>query len=114
MHHLFWNKYLPVIRILLKKAVNEEQNLQLNVVDFEKAGLGRKAGYKFALKIKQGRVDNVVVNSPLASALASLLLHDESTRPLFDDREYHLSLNTKSVLSIRNVPLMEDAHHEQD
>lgn len=114
MHHLFWNKYLPVIRILLKKAIQEEQVLQLNVTDFEKAGLARKAGYKFSLKLKHGRVDNVVVNSPLAQALASMLQQEESTREIIADREYHLSLNTKSQLSIKHVPLHETVQHHQD
>lgn len=109
MHEIFWNKYLPVIRILLKKALSEEQMLQLDVTDFERAGLSRKAGYKFQLKIRQARIENIVVDSPLASALASLLLREPATRELLADREYHIVLNTKSQLFIRYVPLLQDA-----
>ena len=38
MYNHIWKKYLPIIKILLKKSVAEEQVLALNRVDFERAG----------------------------------------------------------------------------
>ncbi len=65
------SKYLPVIRIVLKKSLTADQTLALNAQDFMRAGLQRKSGYKFLLKFKNGRLDNVIIDLPLASNLAS-------------------------------------------
>ena len=109
MHQLFWNKYLPVIRILLKKARQEEQVLQLDATDFEKAGLSRKAGYKFEIIFKQGRIDNVISSSPLAAALAAQLQQEPAIRDILAEDEHHFVLNTKSQLSIKHLPQLQDA-----
>jgi hypothetical protein len=98
-----WNKYLPVIRILFKKTSSGEQNLNLNVSDFEKAGMGRKTGYKFFVKLKSGRVDNPVMNSPLASSLTALLLQDPVIRQLCNENEFDIAMNAKFQLSIKRI-----------
>jgi hypothetical protein len=112
MYSSIWSKYLPVIRILLKKALAGDQQLNLDVTDFERAGMGRKAGYKFLLKLKHGKIENIVVNSPLAAGLAQLMFEDEGIRELVKDREYHLTLNPKFQLSIKYVPELETVEHE--
>lgn len=98
-----WLKYVPIIRILLKKAKSTDQTLDLNVSDFERAGIARKSGYKFLIKFANGRVDNVIIDSPLASTLASSLLAEPSVKELLQ-QEYHISLNTKFQLTIKYVP----------
>jgi len=35
-----WNKYLPIIKILLKRSVNAEQTLDMNSTDFQRAAGG--------------------------------------------------------------------------
>ncbi len=109
-----WSKYLPVIRILLKKALTAEQTLNLNVSDFERAGMARKTGYKFFIKLVNCKVDNVIVDSPLASNLASMLLENEAIRELCSNREFHISMNAKFQLSIKHVPQPELVSHEND
>jgi hypothetical protein len=37
-----WIKYLPVIKILLKRSVNGDQTLAMNASDFQRAAGGRK------------------------------------------------------------------------
>ena len=44
MYTQIWSKYLPIIKILLKRSANGNQTLELNRIDFERAGTGRKAG----------------------------------------------------------------------
>ena len=100
MHSNIWVKYLPVIKILLKRSKAGEQFLAINQSDFERAGLARKTGNKFSLFFKNGRVDNVVIASPVAAELASGLLHDESVKALFAENDYRISMNTKYQLSI--------------
>jgi hypothetical protein len=101
MHTQIWDKYLPVIKILLKKSASEAQTLNLNVQDFERAGLARKSGNKFNLHFQNGRADNAINASPLAKDFASTLLGDDAVKNLFKDGEYELSLNNKYQLGIK-------------
>jgi hypothetical protein len=97
-----WNKYLPIIKILMKKSSAGNQTLDLNRIDFERAGSGRKAGYKFTIELVQGRVANVISGSPLASDLAMVLLQDSASRTILANNDLNISLNTKFQLSIVN------------
>lgn len=98
-----WNKYLPVIKILLKRSKNGDQQLTINQSDFEKAGLARKTGNKFSLLFKNGKVDEIVITSPVAAALASDLLHDEGVIALFAENDFYIAMNTKYQLTITQV-----------
>ena len=77
--------------------------MTLNRVDFERAGTGRKAGYKFTIELTNGRVSNVISGSPLAMNLAAVLLEDENTRKIIKDKVYEISLNTKFQLTTKNI-----------
>lgn len=103
MYNHIWKKYLPIIRILMKKSATEDQVLDLNRVDFERAGTGRKAGYKFTIEFTDGKVGNVISGSTLAMHLASVILEDDSARQILNENNYEISLNTKFQLSIKNV-----------
>ena len=103
MYTKVWAKYLPVIRIVLKRSLTAEQILSLNAPDFERAGLGRKSGYKFLLKFKEGRIDNVIIDLPIASSLATELLHDPVIKDIFAHNEFHISLNPKFELTIKHI-----------
>ena len=104
MYTNVWNKYLPIIRILLKKTATADQALDLNLSDFERAGIARKSGYKFNIVFSKGRVDNVIISLPLASNLASVLLGDPVIKELFMQNDYHVSMNTKFQLSMKRIP----------
>ena len=88
----------------MKKSIAEDQVLDLNRIDFERAGTGRKAGYKFKIELTDGRVGNVISGSPLAMHLAQVILEDEATREIINEHNFELSLNTKFQLSVKNVP----------
>ncbi len=97
-----WNKYLPIIKILMKRSLTGDQTLDLNRIDFEKAGSGRKAGYKFTIEFVQGRVSNIISGSPLASDLAAALLNDPAARQILGANDIDISLSTRFQLSIVN------------
>src|SRR5690348_11578698 len=99
-----WIKYLPVLRIVLKRSLTAEQQFLLNAPDFGRAGFTRKSGYKFLLKIKDGRLSNVIVDMPIASMLATTLMDDAAIRELLSAHEFHISLNTKYELTIKHIP----------
>ena len=103
MYTKVWAKYLPVIRIVLKRSLTSEQILSLNAPDFERAGMTRKSGYKFLIKFKEGKMGNVIIDLPLASSLASALLHDEAIKDLLKQNEFHISLNPKFELTIKHI-----------
>ena len=107
MYNHIWKKYLPIIKILMKKSASGEQVLDLNRVDFERAGTGRKAGYKFTIEFNDGKVGNVISGSELALHLAAVILEDDAAKQIINENNYEVSLNTKFQLSIKNVSTAE-------
>ena len=103
MYNHIWRKYLPIIKILLKKSRTEDQVLMLNRVDFEKAGTGRKAGYKFTIEFTDGKVGNVISGSPLAMNLAEVILEDQAAKDILIENNFEVSLSTKFQLTIKCV-----------
>ena len=104
MYTHIWKKYLPIIRILMKKSITEEQVLHLNRIDFERAGTGRKAGYKFKIEFADGRIANVISGSTLAMHLGQVILEDEAAQEIINHHNFEISLNTKFQLTIKNKP----------
>jgi Leu/Phe-tRNA-protein transferase len=103
MYNHIWKKYLPFINIQLKRSANGDQVMNLNRVDFERAGTGRKAGYKFMIQFTEGRVSNVISGSALAMNLASVMLEDDNTKKILKQSQYEISLNTKFQLLTKNT-----------
>jgi hypothetical protein len=100
MYTHVWNKYLSIIRILLKRAAKETQSLQLNFSDFEKIGPQKKTGFNFTLEFRQGRVDNLAGLSNPAKELAAVLVQDAQIAQLLQMGEYSFNMNSKFVLVI--------------
>lgn len=95
---------MPIIKILMKKSVlGEDQVLALNRIDFERAGTGRKAGYKFKIEFTDGKVGNVISGSTLAMHLAQVILEDDAAKQILIEHNFEVSLNTKFQLLIKNV-----------
>lgn len=114
MYTQVWTKYLPIIKILMKRSVTGDQVLDMNRIDFERAGSGRKAGYKFTIEFRKGRVGNLISSSPLASNLATVLLQDNVLKDLFLKNDYDISLNTKFQLHIKNLSAEQGALQEAE
>ena len=104
MYANIWSKYLPIIRIVMKRSLAAEQILALNAPDFERAGMKRKSGYKFSFGLKDGKLKNVIIDLSLASSLAAVLLEDKVVRDLIETNEFYISLSAKYELTIRHVP----------
>jgi len=109
MYTNVWSKYLPIIRIVMKRSLTAEQILALNASDFERAGMKRKSGYKFSFGLKNGKLKNVIIDLPLASSLASVLLEDKAINELVQTNEFNIALSPKYELTIRHVPQTEAA-----
>lgn len=113
MYTTLWLKYLPVIRILLKKSLKENQVFLMNIPDFERAGLKRKTGLKFLLKMHNGKPENTVVDVPLAASLATVLQQDDALSELLASNGFHFGLNSKYELAITHVSSTEPAAEEE-
>lgn len=100
-----WNRYLPVIRILLKKSLQLNQVLALNKGDFEKAGV-KKSGYSFKIEFTKGRVTNRISESQMATELATVMQENEAVRTVLESDDFNIEMNTRYQLKItcRNAP----------
>ncbi len=94
-----WTRYLNVIRILLKKSLQGEQTLNLDKGDFEKVGT-RKSGYKFRIEFVNGRVNNRISDSEMASELSVVMQENEGVRNILLGNEFVLELNSRYQLKI--------------
>ena len=101
MYTQIWNKYLPVIRILLKKSATAEQRLGLNRIDFERGGRSRKPTCSFNIDLIKGHFGAVSQSVP-ARELVATLLDDDVTKSLLRKNHYHISLNADFQLKIIN------------
>lgn len=96
-----WKKYLPVIRLFLKKAITGEQKVQLNQTDFERALGGRKLKLSFSrMEINKGRMNNILPNTGLAKELADVLLDDVVAAGLLRNRNVVFSFTQDTQLII--------------
>jgi len=108
MYTNVWSKYLPIIRIVMKRSLVAEQVLALNAPDFERAGMKRKSGYKFSFGLKNGKLKNVIIDLPLASSLAAVLLEDRAVNELVQTNEFYIALSPKYELTVRHIPHPEE------
>ena len=96
-----WKKYLPVIRLHIKKSLNEDQNFKLNITDFESAGDRGKSGYTFTVTIENGKVMNNISGSAVARDLYEALKSDEAIKAMLQDKSIKISVGKSFILSIK-------------
>jgi hypothetical protein len=109
-----WNKYLPVIRILLKRSVNEVQTLDMNQIDFLKAAGGKKAKFTFSMLLINGRFSGIKNPSPLAQDLITVLQQDDAINKFLKANKLELTMNTSSQLIIKNITPAEESSQSTD
>lgn len=105
MYTQTWDKYLPVIRILLKRAITKDQTLQLNTSDFQKAATVRKTGHKFTIGFSNGKSDNTIGLPDIAKNLSSVLLYDSLAKELLRQNAYTISFDAKCQLTLKKVAI---------
>jgi hypothetical protein len=98
-----WRKYIPVIRLHLKKSLTEDQSFKLNITDFESAGDRGKSGYTFSLTMDNGKVTNNISGSAVARDLYEALKTDETIKAMLQDKSVKISVGKSFVLSIKTT-----------
>jgi hypothetical protein len=98
-----WSKYLPVIRILLKRSAAEPQKMDLSRMDFETGGSRtRKLACSFNIQLERGRLVTLT-QSGTAKNLLEVLQQDDVVKSLMKENMYEISLNSSFQLSITNI-----------
>jgi hypothetical protein len=88
-----WKKYLPVIRLLLKKTdKGGEQKLQLYKHEFEKTGAKNKLGYIFSMELVNGKPATKIDQKAVAFDLLTVMNENEEIVQWL--KEKHVSINT--------------------
>ena len=100
-----WNKYLSIIRILLKRSATEEQVLAINRIDVERAGGTRKSGYRFMVNYVNGRPDALYSGNDLVQTFISALQNDEVINNHLSKNDYTFTFTSKFQLQIKNNSL---------
>jgi len=98
-----WKKYLPVIRLHIKRSLVEDQNFKLNITDFESAGDRGKSGYTFNITMENGKVTNNISGSAVARDLYEALKNDEAIKAMIADKNVKISVGKSFVLSIKTT-----------
>src|ERR1700743_2330612 len=102
-----WKKYLPVIRLHLKRSLVEKQSFKLNITDFESAGDRGKSGYTFNLTMENGKVTNNISGSAVARDLYEALKADETIKAMLQDKNIKISVGKSFILSIKTSHISE-------
>ena len=100
-----WNKYLPAIRILIKKAITKEQIIGINQSDIEKAVGIKKSGYRFSINFIKGRPELLYSNNDIARGLINVLSGDEVIKECLTNSSCTFLFTSKYQLQIKNTPL---------
>ena len=88
-----WKKYVPVVRLKLKRALVAEQQLLLDELDFKAPGKRVVSGYAFNLEIDKGSVTNNISGSVVARTLVEMLKEDNVCRELLNTRQIKIRLD---------------------
>jgi hypothetical protein len=96
-----WKKYIPVIRLYLKKSLTEDQQFKLNITDFESAGDRGKSGYTFNLQMENGKVTNNISGSAVARDLFELLKADDIIKAFLQEKSVKISVGKSFMLTIK-------------
>lgn len=103
-----WKKYIPVIRLLLKKTGKEDQTFQLYKHEFENTGVSAKAVHSFNLEMQNGKVVNNVRGMAVVSDLIQLLRENKDIYEWIQDKHLVISLGKGFDLNIKQLQLAEE------
>ncbi len=96
-----WTKYLPAIRILLKKAVNEEQQFTLSKIELQAVDNRKNVNFSFNLEISNGKVESGLGISPMGKDLFNVLNGDLLVRRFMLDKKIMIQMTRSSLLTFR-------------
>lgn len=103
LYYPLWKRYLPVFAIQLKKALSEDQVINLTKSDLDTLGNRKKADYTFSLEIANSKVKNNISGSPVARDLFEVLMTSPKVKELLVDNHFKMSLGKAYILKITSL-----------
>lgn len=100
LYYPLWLRYLPVIRLQMKNAVNGSKEIKMPKREFEVYGKRKVSDYILNLEISNGKVSNNIKGSAVARDLFDVLNSDDSCRALLADKNYKFDLGKEFILRI--------------
>ncbi len=104
MYTQLWKKYLPVIRLLLKKTGDNNQKLQLYKHEFEATGARNKLGYIFSLEMVNGKAVNKSNKTAVSNDLCVLMGENEAIAAWMKDQQIKISVNRACEMTLSALP----------
>lgn len=98
-----WKKYLPIIKLLLKKVDNGPQELKLSKYEFVAAGGRADENWRFNLELTNGKLSNNIKGSAVARNLEMVLTDSVDTRPLLLGKKVKINMDNDFVLKIQKL-----------
>lgn len=98
-----WKKYLPIIRILLKKTEDGDQKLQIYKHEFVATGAKNKLGYIFNLELVNGKAVNKSNSTAPASDLLNLMNENELIAQWLKEKSVKISVNKACELNLQLI-----------
>jgi hypothetical protein len=94
-----WTKYLPAIRILLKKAVNEKQQITVSKMELQSIDNRKNVNFAFDLEISNGKVENSLAVHAIGKDLFNVLTGDALVRQFMRDKKIVIQMTRASLLT---------------
>ncbi len=98
-----WKKYLPIIRILLKKTEDGDQKLQIYKHEFVSTGAKNKLGYIFNLELVNGKAVNKSNSTAPAFDLLNLMNDNELIAQWLKEKSVKISVNKACELNLQLI-----------
>jgi hypothetical protein len=95
-----WTKYLPVIRILLKKSVTEAQQLSVGKMELQTLDNRKNANHSFNIEIVKGKIENGIGAAPIGKDLYSVLSQDSIVSKFMNDKNIVIQMTRASQLTL--------------
>jgi hypothetical protein len=96
-----WTKYLPAIRILLKKAVTEEQQITLSKIELQSVDNRKNVNFSFSLEISNGKVENNISVPAMGKDLFQVLNGDMLVRNFMRDKKVSIQMSRSSSVTFK-------------
>lgn len=103
-----WKKYLPVIRLLLKKTSDSDQKLQIYKHEFVSTGAKNKLGYIFNLEIVNGKSINKSSAIAVSFDLLNVLNENPLTAEWLKGKSVKISVNKACELTLHQIIVAEE------
>lgn len=100
LYYSLWQKYLPVIRLQMKNAVNGLKEVKMSKTEFEVYSTKKVANYGITLETNNGKITNKVNSSIVGRDLLGALTGNDGCASLLANRHYKFSMGKDFVLKI--------------